>query len=68
MTKQRTTSSRARRADLRRLALRECAEIIEAAIGVDLGIYAQVTLPAEQAIIERAMRDVSDALYRRSEK
>jgi hypothetical protein len=60
---------RERRAHLQRAALRECAEIIESAIGCDLGIYSEFAIgPEESEVIETTMRRVSDALYARAEK
>lgn len=57
----------ARRAELRRLALRECAEIIEASLGCDLDVFSTVTDPKEKQLIEVEMRRVSDRLYERAE-
>ncbi len=59
---------RSRRRQLVRRAYRECAEIIEAAINADLGIFSEVATSEEEgALIETTMRHVSDRLYERSE-
>ena len=56
----------ARRAELRRLALRECAKIIETALGTDLDVFATVNDPAERQLIEIEMRRISDRLHGRA--
>ena len=59
---------RQRRAQIVRAALRECAQIIESALGVDLGIHSELATNAdENNLIEQTMRKVSDALYQRAE-
>ncbi len=55
---------RERRALLRRAAIVECASIIEAALGTDLGIYSDMKLTKDEAdIVENTMRQISDRLY-----
>ncbi len=59
--------TRKRRSRLQRAALYECAQIIESAIGCDLGIYSEIAVTKEEGdLIEITMRKVSDALYKRS--
>jgi hypothetical protein len=62
---------RARRQQVVRSALFECADILEAALGVDLGIYHDgrlgETIQEERDLVERTMRQVADRLYDRAE-
>jgi hypothetical protein len=57
---------RERRKQLRMMALEECASIIEAAIGTDLGIFSDGGITREEAdLVESIMRQISDSLYAR---
>jgi hypothetical protein len=61
--------TRQRRSQITKAALRECAEIVESAIGVDLGIYESMHLTKEESdLVEATMRRVSDALYKKAER
>ena len=63
---------RSRRQQVIRAALFECADILDAALGVDLGIYHDGSLgettQEERDLVERTMRQVADRLYDRAEK
>lgn len=58
--------TKARKAELRRLAKRECAEILEAAIGINTDSYTGIHDPEERLVIQDEMHRVADELNRRS--
>lgn len=63
---------RARRQQIVRAAYFECADILEAALGVDLGIYHDgrlgKTTEEERQLVEDTIRSVSDRLYDKAER
>jgi hypothetical protein len=58
--------TKTRRSALRRMAIHECADIIESAIGTDLGVFQGLT-KEEADFVDATMRKVSDRLFARAE-
>lgn len=59
--------TRERRRELVRMAVRECAEILESALDADLGIFDRARGEDEKALVEATMRKIAESLYRRAD-